>query len=125
MKFHGGNKFGNGSCKTTCACEKPFLKIVPMATVAVCTQKNFFTLLKHHQGSQGCQKIKSFFTNETLEKNHQKSMFSYSFLNIPQFGLNISAPNHQNIWGSSKYFDNPGIPGPGQFSNYAYLFILR
>ena len=24
-------------------------------------------------------------------------MFSYSFSNIPQFGLNISAPNHQNI----------------------------
>ena len=24
-------------------------------------------------------------------------MFSYTFLNIPQFGPNISTPNHQNI----------------------------
>ena len=35
-------------------------------TVAVWTQKKFFPLLTRPQGSQGCQKITFFFTNETV-----------------------------------------------------------
>ena len=84
-------------------------------TVAVWTQKPFTQLLMRPQGSQGCQncflqiKLLSFCakidpklqklqkTFKIDKKNCQKTMFSYTFLNIPQFRLNISAPNHQNI----------------------------
>ena len=40
------------------------------------------------------RKIKK--TGEIENKNHQKSMFSYSFANLTQVELNISALNYQN-----------------------------
>ena len=36
-------------------------------TVAVWTPKKFFPLLTRPQGSQGCQKIRFFSTNKTVE----------------------------------------------------------
>ena len=39
----------------------------PVATVALWTQKPFTLLLMRPQGSQGCQKIRFFFTNKTVE----------------------------------------------------------
>ena len=70
-------------------------------------------LLTRPQGSQGCQKIRFFFHKwncfpfalrlpskcrnckklSKLKKNHQKTLFSWTFSNILQFGGNISAPN--------------------------------
>ena len=41
-------------------------KLVDSNTVAVWTPKKFFPLLIHPQGSQGCQKITFFFTNESV-----------------------------------------------------------
>ena len=65
------------------------------------------------QGSQGCQKIRFFYywvlvlrlTQKSsnfenlskLKKKCQKSLFSYTFLNILQFRFNLSAPNLK--WG--------------------------
>ena len=40
------------------------------------------------------------------KKNHQKFMFSYSFLNFTQFGLNLSAETLQSglQYGPSDFF---------------------
>ena len=43
------------------------------------------------------QNCRNFKKPSKLKKSCQKTMFSYTFSNIPQFGLNIRAPNHQNI----------------------------
>ena len=53
-------------------------------------------------------------------------MFSYSFLNLTQFELNISAPNHQNIvkGGSAGYFDTPGIPWGRIHSEDIMVFVI-
>ena len=40
--------------------------IVVLATVAVWTQKIFYSLLTRPQGSQGCQKMIFFSTNDTI-----------------------------------------------------------
>ena len=70
-------------------------------------------LLSQLQGWPGCQKIQFFLqinlfsfcarfepklskfqkTVKIDKKNHQKTLFSYTFLNILQLGGNISAPN--------------------------------
>ena len=83
-------------------------------TVAVWTIKKFFPLLIRPQGSQGCQKIKFFFSKMKLfslcakiapkryklqktikieEKMSKKPLFSQIFSNILQFWGNLSAPN--------------------------------
>jgi hypothetical protein len=83
--------------------------------VAIWTEINFFPLLTCSQGSQRCQIICQHPLNSNLEvwcakieaklnnlqkiikieKKSSKTMFSYSFLKIVQFWLNLSAPNLQ------------------------------
>jgi hypothetical protein len=86
-------------------------------TVAVWTEKTFIPLLTHPQGSQGCQNIRIVFLQLKLsssctkidpkrqklrksvkiEKKLSKNLVFYTFSNILQFGVNLSAPNLK--WG--------------------------
>ena len=53
-------------------------------------------------------------------------MFSYSFSNIPQFGFNISASNHQNIVKGVclNNFDTPETLGVRIHSEDIMIFVI-
>ena len=68
----------------------PFL-LSHFSTVGVWTQKITF-FLQRNWAKIALQIVETAKSCQKWKKNHQKSMFSYRFLNIPQFGLNISAP---------------------------------
>ena len=100
------------------------------STVAVWTQKPFTSVLICPLGSQGCQNktVRVLVLRLTQNwRNFKKpsKLRKHTFLNIPQFGLNISTPNNQNIGKEvlPDIFTPLAPPGARQYGRYQLFNI--